>query len=428
MNVRNKLFLTVVAAVLLLGGLTIYWWYQEEKDVRPLGPSEEAYVLIMGLDNFGENERSDTIMVAKLEETGIKLLSIPRDLRVTFPDGSTHKINAAYARGIEFTLRLVSDLLGVPLHWYVVVDYRGFVKLIDAVGGVTVMIDEPMRYEDAKQNLVIDLPAGTQTLTGEEALDYWRYRDAATGEDLGRIRRQQAFLRALAERLAQDPSASRIQALVETAWENVRTNIAFVDAYRLAQRYRTLAPDGLQARVLPGRPELIQEGEMRVSYFIHDRVETAALVEEFFKGREVLTNRDVKMIVLNGHPDENVRPGLARQVSALLDDQGFQIVAYWNADAFDYPQSYLVNVSGNEAKAQRVANTFKEIPLSVVSPEAFSQLTRERFGSDRLQEIRKLLLTTAVEPEKRGVELTEADLVLILGGGFTLETRGAGSD
>jgi len=415
--VRNKLFVAIILGVFVLAALTIYWWYNEDQGTRALGTAEE-YVLLLGLDERGEGQRTDTILVAKLEEDGVKLLSIPRDLRVKLPDGAFHKINAAYGRGgAEFTRAALSDVLGVEIPWHVVVDYQGFIAFVDAVGGVTFTIEEPMRYEDTKQDLVIDLPAGTQTLDGQRALDYWRYRDAATREDLGRIRRQQAFLRAFAEKLAEIQGASQIKALVETAYQSIRTNLALVDVYTLVERLQRLSPEDLQFAVLTGRVERIDDS----SYFLADPVETAALVEEFFLGREVLTNRDVRVIVLNGHPDEEMRPGLARQVSDSLRDQGFQIVALWNADAFDYPQSLLIDLAGDERKTRRLTSTIKS-PLLVVSAEGFSAWTTEQFGEDRLPAIRELLQTTAVPPEDRGVGLNEADLLLILGGDYALTT------
>jgi LCP family protein required for cell wall assembly len=415
--VRNKLFAVIILGVFVLATLTIYWWYNEDQGVRALGTGEE-YVLLLGLDETGEIGLTDTIFVAKLEADGVKLLSIPRDLRVKFPDGTFHKINAAYSRGgPELARRIVSELLGIEIPWHVVVDYQGFVAFIDAVGGITLTIEKPMLYEDTKQDLVIDLPAGTRTLSGQEALDYWRYRDAATREDLGRIRRHELFLKALAEKLAEIDGASQVKALVETTYQYVRTNLALMDVYKLVDRLQRLGPEDLQFATIPGRAETIEE----VSFFLADPVETAALVEEFFLGREVLTNRDVRVIVLNGHPDEEVRPGLARKVSDRLSDQGFQIVALWNANAFDYPQTVLVDLSGDEAKTRRLTSTIKS-PLLVVSPEEFSAWTVEQFGEDRLPVLSELLQTTAVPPEDRGVGLNEADLLLILGGDYALTT------
>ena len=419
---RNKLFLAVILAVFVLGILTVYFWYREGAGSRALSGQKPEYILVLGLDEFGEARRSDTIFVAQIATDGVKILSIPRDLRVKFPDGTLGKINAAYAHGgAQLTRQLVSGLLGLDIPWHIVVDYQGFVKFIDAVGGVTLTIERALRYTDTKQNLVIDLPAGTQTLSGKEALDYWRYRDEATGEDLGRIRRQQKFLKALAERLTEIRGTAQVKALVETMYRDVETNLALIDLYRLAERLQQLSPEDVQFAMLPGRP-VYEDG---LSYFIADPVETAALVAEFFHGREVLTNRDVRVIVLNGHPDEQQRQGLARRMSEQLKSRGFQIVAYWNAnDKFDYTKSYLINLAEDPAKAQRLLSALSDlgVPATLLTAEEFSAETQKIFGEDRLEAIKQLLLTTAVPPHNRGVKLTEADFVLILGGDYRQET------
>ncbi len=409
---RSRLSLAVVAAVFALGALSVYWYYREGEPSRAVQPTEE-HILVLGLDEFEGQRRTDTILLVRVEEDEVKVLSIPRDLRVKYEDGSVHKLNAAYQDGgPELSRRLVSELLGVEIPWHVVVDYRGFITLIDAIGGLPLTLEEPIYYEDTKQDLVIDLPAGPQVLTGEQALLYWRYRGEES--DLARIRRQQGFLKALAQRLSElELGPSEIRGLIRTAFESVQTNLSLVDALRLGDHLRTLGPEALKTAVLPGYAKVIDG----TSYFLVEPVEAAALVEEFFYEREVTTNRDVRVIVLNGHPDEVKRMGLARRVSEHLEAQGFQIVAYWNADALDYPNSYLINVSGSEEKAQRLVASLKA-PLKVVPPEAFSQETQAAFGEDRLAKIAQILANTAVPPQERGVELTEADAVLILGGDF----------
>ena len=417
---RNKLLLAIVFGVLGLGVLTVYFWYQEGTGSRGLSVQRPEHVLVLGLDAVGEVRRTDSILVVRVDADGVKVLAIPRDTQVKFPDGTLGKLNAAYARGgPELTRQLVSGLLGVEIPWHVVVDYEGFIKFIDAIGGVTLTIERPMRYTDTKQDLVIDLPAGTQTLDGRKALDYWRYRDRETGEDLGRLRRQQRFLKALAGKLAALRGTDRVKALIEALYRDVETNLALIDLYRLAERLQRFDPDDVEFAVLPGRPVY----ENGLSYFVADPVETAALVAEFFEGREVLTNRDVRVIVLNGHPDPEARQGLARRMSERLRERGFQIVAYWNADRFDYPRSYVIDLHNNPEKAQRLLSALSDlnVPATPLTAEAFAAETQSAFGEDRLEAIKRLLLTTAVPPGNRGVELTEADLVLILGGDYRQE-------
>ncbi len=414
---RNRLFLLVIFALVVLGALATFWWYQGRSG--SLSPKEN--ILVLGIDDTGPGapRRSDTIFIVHLGQAGqpLKLLSVPRDLKVRFPDGSEHKINAAYAQGgPKLSERVLSDFLSLHFSGYLVLGYQGFVKLMDLLmpDGVTLTLDRPFKYDDSKQNLHINLPAGTQQLKGQSALDYVRYRDAQ-GEDLGRISRQQGFIQAVTQQMKRPQSLAQLKELARLVGEQLRTDLSPADLYHLAQRLQTLAADQLKMRTLPGRTVLSQVGKQQISYFIADPLETEALVSEFFQGISVLSNSDVKLIVLNG----NKTPLLARQVSEQLQAQSFTIVATWNAKPFDYAESYLIDLKGDRRKAQLVATA---LPPSVrlVTPGKFQQLMEAAGKGDRLKQIAQMLRTTKVPPNNRAVDLNEADLLLILGKGFSL--------
>jgi LCP family protein required for cell wall assembly len=414
-NMRSRIFLVVILALLVLGSLATFWWYQGSSG--PSGNGNEDNILLLGVDDTGPGaaQRSDTIVIAHFGKPGdpLGLLSVPRDLKVRF-DGSDHKINAAYAEGGPTHIQQVlSDFLSVPLRAYVALNYQGFVKLIDLLypDGVTVTIDRPLKYDDTKQNLHINLPAGTQRLNGAQALDYVRYRDDITG-DLGRITRQQGFIKAIAQQMKKPQSLTQVKDLVQTVQPYIQTNLSLADLYQLAERLQAIGPDQVNMKTIPGKPQDID----KVSYFVADAVETGALVSEFFQGVPVVSNGGIKLIVLNG----NKAPGLASTVSDRLAAQSFTIIARWNAEPYDYPESYLINLSGDSRKAQLLKAA---LPASVrlVIPGEFKALM-EQVGvkDDRLQQIGATLRTTAVPPYNRAVDLNEADFVLILGGGFQL--------
>ena len=151
--------------------------------------------------------RTDTIMLVGFNpRTGdAGVLSIPRDTRVEIPGRpGFHRINVAYALGgPRLLMRTVEELLGVDVHHYVTINFSGFERFIDALGGVEVEIQRPMRYDDFAQGLHIDLPAGRQVLNGRQALHYVRYRADGLGDVSlvdparevydGRVRRQLEF-------------------------------------------------------------------------------------------------------------------------------------------------------------------------------------------------------------------------------------------
>ena len=127
------------------------------------------------------------------------MLSIPRDSRVKIDGHGWDKINHAYAYGgSKLSKSVVEKLLGIPIEYTVVMNFQGFVRMIDALGGVTIDVEKRMYYSDPyddDRGLYIDLHPGVQKLNGKAAIEYVRYRDEEG--DIGRVARQQKFLTAL---------------------------------------------------------------------------------------------------------------------------------------------------------------------------------------------------------------------------------------
>jgi LCP family protein required for cell wall assembly len=176
---------------------------------EPEGLGEARTVLLVGDDSgddvsgdirdiaTGERDghRTDTIMALRIdpENKSVTGINFPRDLFVTLCDGSRQKINAAvFTGGPDCLVETVRDFAGIRIDHYVSVDFQGFVDIVNAVGGVTMYLDEPM--QDSKAHL--DLAAGCQTLDGRSALGFVRTR---VDTDFGRIARQQRFLKELAD-------------------------------------------------------------------------------------------------------------------------------------------------------------------------------------------------------------------------------------
>ncbi|MEJ7839579.1 MAG: LCP family protein, partial [Thermomicrobiales bacterium] len=160
-------------------------------------------ILLMGVDaTEGEaidiSVRPDALAVLHLDrETGsCRMLAIPRDTRVDLPGYGLSKINHALAvGGVPYQTQVVEQYLGITIDHYGLIDFSGVVKIVDEVGGVEV--DNPAAFT----SLGIDFPVGLQTLNGDEALAYARFRSDDQG-DFGRIGRQQEVLRALLKKVS----------------------------------------------------------------------------------------------------------------------------------------------------------------------------------------------------------------------------------
>jgi LCP family protein required for cell wall assembly len=222
----------------------------------PFEGRERVNILILGVDSNGEPRRSDTMMVLKvnLPEDYVALVSVPRDLYVEIPGHSRQRINAAYALGgIELAKKAVEVTLGIPIDYYVKMTVNGLVRLVDAMGGVTMNVEKRMYYRDRSQGLFIDLPPGEQHLDGVQAMGYVRYRRDRLG-DFTRMRRQHKFLLTVASQLSRRSMVPRWPRLIAAFLRNVETDLTARDIEALASLGRRVGVMGVKTAVIPGVP------------------------------------------------------------------------------------------------------------------------------------------------------------------------------
>ncbi|MGP1575343.1 LCP family protein [Selenomonas sp.] len=234
----------------------------------------EVHVMILGVDKRKDDVgRSDTLMVATVDpERGTAaLLSIPRDTRVAIEGAGYDKINAAYAYGgYELTKNTLEQLLDVPMDYYILIDVHAFERIIDALDGIDIDVEKRMYYEDPWDDdggLVIDIDPGMQHMTGEKAMQYVRYRDAEG--DIGRIRRQQRFMRAVLQKVTAPEVFAKLPEIVGEVAKSVQTDLSVGDMIEFLQVMKKVQEEGLAAEMAPGRPAWYKG----VSYWLPDVVE-----------------------------------------------------------------------------------------------------------------------------------------------------------
>ncbi len=182
--------------------------------------------LVMGMD--AGNGNTDTMMVVTYDvaDQHVGVVSIPRDTLMNVPR-TVKKINAAYsAGGIEEVKRELSELLGIPLDYYIIIDLKGFKAVVDTVGGVDFNVPVNMNYDDPTQDLHIHLNKGMQHLNGAQALQLVRFRSGYANADIGRIQTQQKFLAALAKKILSWDSVSKLNDFVDIFAEHVKTDLS----------------------------------------------------------------------------------------------------------------------------------------------------------------------------------------------------------
>ena len=159
----------------------------------------------------------------------IDLVSLPRDT-LLHNEYRNNKLNFAYAKGgTELLMEQIENLLGIPVDFYVTVNLKGFIALVDQIDGVDFDIPINMDYDDPYQDLHIHFTKGPRHLNGQEAMEVVRFRHNNDGtgygtEDIGRIGTQQAFLKAVAKQLLQIGNVKNIPALVDIFYTYVKTD------------------------------------------------------------------------------------------------------------------------------------------------------------------------------------------------------------
>ena len=232
---------------------------------------DKSIIMIMGVDKRKDDVgRSDTLMIATVDPRldQATLLSIPRDTRVKIRGRGYDKINAAFAYGgVELTESTVENFLGIDIDHYIAVDTNSFVKIIDAIGGVDINVEKRMFYEDPWDDnggLVIDLYPGKQHMDGKTAVTYVRYRDSEG--DIGRVKRQQAFMAACMDKVTSPEIVPRIPKIVREVIDAVETDMSLRQLLETAGALKAAAQNGLETDMVPGYPLYIDD----ISYWIPD--------------------------------------------------------------------------------------------------------------------------------------------------------------
>lgn len=181
--------------------------------------------LLLGVADIGG---SDTIMLGVFDTVGktASLISIPRDTVVVY-EGSYIKINAAYSYGgAEAVAGCVSDLLGVPVDYWMSVNLKAFESIVNQIGGVWFNVPVDMDYEDPYQDLAIHVKAGNQLLNGKQAVGVMRCRSCYPNADIGRSATQRAFLTALVKQTVSVSNVDKVTSLINTFSQYVRSSMS----------------------------------------------------------------------------------------------------------------------------------------------------------------------------------------------------------
>lgn len=278
---------------------------------------------------------SDTMLLLQLDpdDKSIKILSIPKDSQVVIPEIGLEKISLANARGgVSLAARVVSRTLNnVPIDRYVRITTSAFRELVDLLGGVEVFVPQRMLYKDSTQQLEIDLQPGWQTLNGQQAEQFARFRDFQVG-DITRVQRQQLLMVALRDRLTSPTVLPRLPQLIRSIQNYADTNISIEEMLTLVNFAVELEPENLQMVLLPGNLSTLSRDPS--SYWL-DTAGQDRVMGEYFNMRAIgVPQKPRSLNTLNiAVQNASGQPNLEQRVAKYLKQRGFEnvyIVSDWN--------------------------------------------------------------------------------------------------
>lgn len=334
---------------------------------KDLSPAERQF----GTERQVGGQRSDTILVlhADPKQRKAAILSIPRDLAVPIAGSRSvqpQRINSAFEQGPDALIATIDQSLGIEIDHYAQVDFNGFRGVVEAVGGVTIYFPSPVR--DTLTGLNVKTP-GCVELDGNEALSYVRSREYEYVEngrwqvdptgDLGRISRQQDFIRRVIRKASQaGRNPITLDQLIDTGVKNVRLDERFstADIIRLSRRFKSLEPDSVEMLSVPTVDARIGDAAV-----LRLKQPESRQVVDHFLGRDppppapgdtpivpnISPNR-VRLRVLNGSGVE----GQAGKAAQGLQAAGFNLAGTGDAENDGYTDSVIRYGRGQEDKAQ----------------------------------------------------------------------------
>lgn len=355
-------------------------------------------IVLLGLDQRPEESgpsRTDTIIVIGVDPVShtASILSIPRDLWVPIPGYTENRINTANyigdlkgypGGGPALVKKTIEYNLGIHVHYYVRLNFEGFVRIIDRIGGIE--IEVPQEIEDTQYPdpdnpgayTTIYIPAGMQHMDGEMALKYARTRHMDS--DFGRLRRQQQVIMAVRDRVLRleliPQLLPHLTELMNEMGDAVQTDLQPADLILLAQWAQQIEDQGIRGGVIDRSMTVPLVTPDQAQVLILDRDKVRPLIKELFPDKSPELN-ETQVEDLNRLAAEQaliaVQNGtttgsLASQTASFLKEQGFQVVQFGNADRFDYAQTMIVDYSGKSYTVGRLAQLFQIAESNIQHP------------------------------------------------------------
>lgn len=356
-----------------------------------------ALLGIGGGDHSG-GSLSDTIMVASLDvkTKEVAIVSVPRDLYVKIPGYGSDKINSAHAYGEKYDYKggggalakeTLENNLGVPIHYYARIDFEGFKKAIDVVGGIditntsTLYDSEYPCDNNPYRSCGYSLKPGKYKMNGTQALKYARCRKGTCGDDYGRAARQQEVLVALRKKamsLGTISNPAKIASLIDVVGGNFKTDLSFNEIKKLVSIGKDIDTTKIISRVLTNSPNdgsvpLVENGNIGGASVVIPAagVGNFTAIKAFMRSLFVdnyIKTENARVEIQNG----TTRAGLAATTAALLKGYAYNIIGITSADKTTYAKTIIYDYSSGKkpSTVKYLENRFKVKVVKTTAPAA----------------------------------------------------------
>lgn len=353
------LTLFLIGLFITLLTLNIYSPSLVPNELRMLSLSKKQNILVLGCDDIFPQDkglngsvlwkgRSDTIILVSCNplKNTLNILNIPRDTKVKIPGHGIEKINFLNSVGGPiFTKQCLERLLKIPIDHYVIVNLQGLNKVIDEIGGIVVNVPQRMQYQDHAAMLNINLFPGRQILNGEQAVGFVRFRHDNLG-DIGRIQRQQEFMRSVIKKLMDPITFTKVPELVSIYKKTILTDLRPQEIIKIANFIRNVSTSNQKIVILPG--DFARTGG--AGFWIPNQKEIDNLVKNLFFEEKVHKSifrykrqktKDIKISIFNGSTKDRF---LGSKLTNLLREYGYTVLPV---------QDYETPISSSKIYAQK---------------------------------------------------------------------------
>lgn len=253
-KILKSIIIFLLFVIIFAAGFLIVGFLKGNNEKSPVesentNPGEEVLFLLAGVDSTGEETgtRTDTLMLIKADKDNktVDMISIPRDSYVSI-NGNMDKINAAHSYGgIELTMNVVRDFLGINLDKYMVISFEAVIKGIDALGGMDVEVSNDVAS-------AMGISPGIHTMTGDEVLNYVRFRKGYQNADLGRINTQQDFIKQFIKEATKAKNLPKLPKVYMAMKPYLKTNMGMKELTDLALNFKSVDTSSLNSVKLEG--------------------------------------------------------------------------------------------------------------------------------------------------------------------------------